>query len=327
MNGGRKSRGRAPHARSLFGTGAAFLLTAAPAEAAGFYLQQQSVRGWGRANSGEAADRGPASLWWNPASIGGQEETETAFGATLFLPVGEIGDQGTLIDRPGVAPVPVGGDALMPDPIQRGLLPGTAVALRLSTDGGRVVVARRSAFTRHDPSGWQRLRGDPLAADDFDIRLGRLLAAYCYRRRRLTSNRQTTSHSRLPTSPRSADGRIRIKGMAGSGLERRRAVRLRKADHRPRLQSRSAHLDGTVEITGLTGTLATQIMPARRSFSTPWQATSARAPSDRKTRSRQACASAGAVRPDRARAPMGRDRPMTQGQLSFAPAPTGSMSV
>src|SRR5687768_4465035 len=131
---GRRKRGqRAAAAMSLFGTGAAFLLTAsAPAQAAGFYLQQQSVRGWGRANSGEAADRGPASLWWNPASIGGQEENEAAFGATGFFPIGEVSDQGTLIDRPGVTPAPVGGDPLMPDPIQRGVLPGTAAALRLS---------------------------------------------------------------------------------------------------------------------------------------------------------------------------------------------------
>ena len=42
---------------------------AAPAFAGSFYLQEQSVRGAGRAFSGEAADRGVGSLWWNPASI------------------------------------------------------------------------------------------------------------------------------------------------------------------------------------------------------------------------------------------------------------------
>ena len=55
----------------LFGTaGVLFLTAGSPAHAAGFYLQEQSVRGWGRANSGEVADQGPASLWWNPAAIG-----------------------------------------------------------------------------------------------------------------------------------------------------------------------------------------------------------------------------------------------------------------
>ena len=44
------------------------------------------MRGWGRANSGETADRGPASLWWNPASIGGSERASASFGATGFFP-------------------------------------------------------------------------------------------------------------------------------------------------------------------------------------------------------------------------------------------------
>ena len=38
---------------------------AAPAFAGSFYLQEQSVRGAGRAFSGEAADRGTGSMWWN----------------------------------------------------------------------------------------------------------------------------------------------------------------------------------------------------------------------------------------------------------------------
>ncbi len=41
------------------------------ANAQAFYLQEQSVRGQGRAFSGEAADTGVESIWWNPASIGG----------------------------------------------------------------------------------------------------------------------------------------------------------------------------------------------------------------------------------------------------------------
>src|SRR5687768_14676998 len=132
MAGRNKRSRRAAAAMSLFGTGAAFLLTVpAPAQAAAFYLQEQSVRGWGRANSGEVADQGPASLWWNPASIGGAEESSAAFGVTAFFPIGEISDRGTLIDRPGLPPAPVGGDPLMHDPIQRGVLPGSAFALRL----------------------------------------------------------------------------------------------------------------------------------------------------------------------------------------------------
>lgn len=42
---------------------------AAPAFAGSFYLQEQSARGMGRANSGETASKGVEALWWNPASI------------------------------------------------------------------------------------------------------------------------------------------------------------------------------------------------------------------------------------------------------------------
>src|SRR3954470_12317955 len=105
--GGFASRADA-RALLLFGTTLGVgLMAAAPAGAAGFYLQEQSVRGWGRANSGEVADRGPASLWWNPASIAGADEAEAAFGATAIFPRGTVADQGTLIDRPVVPPVPV----------------------------------------------------------------------------------------------------------------------------------------------------------------------------------------------------------------------------
>ena len=40
---------------------------ASVAHAQAFYLQEQSARGAGRAFSGEVADTGPQSLWWNPA--------------------------------------------------------------------------------------------------------------------------------------------------------------------------------------------------------------------------------------------------------------------
>src|SRR3954471_14515599 len=101
-----RGHGRQLRAMLLFGTAGLLVLTAgSPAAAAGFYLQEQSVRGWGRANSGEVADQGPASLWWNPASIGpgetgpgetGPNETGGAtgfsFGATAIFPGGRVRD-------------------------------------------------------------------------------------------------------------------------------------------------------------------------------------------------------------------------------------------
>ena len=76
----------------LFGTTGLLFLTASAAEAGGFYLKEQSVRGIGRSNSGEVADQGAASLWWNPAAIAGIERAEATFGATGIRPLGRVSD-------------------------------------------------------------------------------------------------------------------------------------------------------------------------------------------------------------------------------------------
>ncbi|HEX8514271.1 MAG TPA: outer membrane protein transport protein, partial [Allosphingosinicella sp.] len=158
MSGKPDWRRRAEGRLLLFGTTAGLIMTAGSAEAAGFYLQEQSVRGWGRANSGEVADQGPASLWWNPAAIAGIAETEAAFGATGILPSGRVSDSGTLIDRPGTPPEPVGGLSPLRDPIVRGVAPNNAFALPLGDRiaVGLAVTAPFSFTSRYDPSGWQR---------------------------------------------------------------------------------------------------------------------------------------------------------------------------
>lgn len=282
--GARNGKGpRAVAAMSLFGTGAAFLLTPiAPAGAAGFYLQQQSVRGWGRANSGEAADEGPSSLWWNPASIGGQEETEASFGATVFLPVGEVGDQGTRIDRPGFAPVAVGGPGLLEDPIQRGILPGNAIALRV-TDRlaiGMVIASPFSFTSDYDPAGWQRYGAIRSRLTTFDVQPSLAFMATDWLSLGAGLNIEYADaflSNALPNlAPGSADGRVRIKGNGwdlgwSAGVQLRPSKRLTiglayksEVDHK---------LSGTVEISGLTGALAARngAGPTTARFTTPWQ--------------------------------------------------------
>ena len=82
------------------------------AHAQAFYLQEQSARGAGRAFSGEVADTGAASLWWNPAAIAGAERIEANLNVAAILPHGDVVDTGTLIRRPGGQPfTPVGGDS------------------------------------------------------------------------------------------------------------------------------------------------------------------------------------------------------------------------
>src|SRR3546814_9207973 len=65
------------------------------------YRQEQSVKAAGRAFSGETADTGPDSLWWNPAAIGGIERPSAYLGLSAILPKSHVDDSGTLIVRPG----------------------------------------------------------------------------------------------------------------------------------------------------------------------------------------------------------------------------------
>ncbi len=78
------------------GVALAALVAASQASAAAFYLQEQSVRGAGRAYSGEVADRGAASLWWNPASIAGLDKNEIYGGVHLA----QVDSRSTTAARP-----------------------------------------------------------------------------------------------------------------------------------------------------------------------------------------------------------------------------------
>ncbi len=121
-----------------------------------FYLQEQSTRGQGRAFSGEGADTGASSLWWNPASIAGMERGEAVIGASAIIPKGDVVDNGTLIRRPGGTFQPVGGDRVSSDPINRGVVPSGAVAVPL---GDRVASAWRSPRPTASPPSMTRPAG------------------------------------------------------------------------------------------------------------------------------------------------------------------------
>ncbi len=159
-------------ARVLVGTaaGAMAFTLAAQANAQAFYLQEQSVRAQGRAFSGEAADTGVDSLWWNPASIGGMEGGEAAVHASAIIPRGKVVDQGTVIVRPGQRPAPVGGDPVARNPINKGVLPSGAVAYgfgRLAV--GLAVTAPYNFTTNYDADSWSRYTADKTKLRTFDI--------------------------------------------------------------------------------------------------------------------------------------------------------------
>jgi long-chain fatty acid transport protein len=259
-------------------------MTAGSAHAAGFYLQEQSVRGWGRANSGEVADQGAASLWWNPAAIAGATEREAVFGATGILPTGTIDDAGTLIDRPGAPPVPVGGLSRLRDPIVRGVAPHNAFALPLGDRValGLTVTAPFSFTSDYDPSGWQRYSAIRSRLLTLDFQPSLAFKATEWLSVGAALNIQYSDawlSNALPNlAPGSADGRLRLTGNGWdwgwtAGVQLRPAERMTigiayksEVDHK---------LEGPVEISGLLGPLAARNGKARTvaRFTTPWQLT------------------------------------------------------
>lgn len=80
----------------------ALALLSGVAHAGAFYIQEQSIKGAGRAYSGEAADQGAESLWWNPAAIAGMESREVYNGLAGIDVSGRVHDTGTTLQRPVV---------------------------------------------------------------------------------------------------------------------------------------------------------------------------------------------------------------------------------
>ena len=141
------------------------------AQAQAFYLQEQSARGAGRAFSGEAADTGAASLWWNPAASAGMTEAEIAASASLILPAGEVVDTGTLIARPGQPPTTVGGLPVSTNPIEDGLLPSGSIAYPI-TDRLSVGLTLASPFsftTEYADASWARYTADRTRLRTYDV--------------------------------------------------------------------------------------------------------------------------------------------------------------
>src|SRR5690349_1513814 len=152
-------------------TSVAALASTGAAQASAFYLQEQSIRASGRAYSGEAADQGAASLWWNPAAIAGNATSTVYGGASAILPKGDVSDAGTLIVRPGQAPAPIGGDPVSVNPLKKGFLPSGAVGWKLNDQWavGLAVTAPFSFMTNYKGSSWARYTADKTRLTTFDI--------------------------------------------------------------------------------------------------------------------------------------------------------------
>jgi len=259
----------------------ATLALAGTAHASGFYLQEQSTRAAGRAFSGEVADQGAASLWWNPASIGGQQGCNGALGVSAILPRGKVGNVGTLIVRPGQAPAPVGGDQVTRDPITNGVLPSGAIACAITPRLalGMTVTAPYSFETQYPATSWARYTARQTKLRTYDLQpsiafavtpelsIGAALNAE-YSKATLSNN--------LPNlSPLLADGFQELQGHGWDfgwsvGAQYRSGPVTLGASYKSRIKHR---LDGTVTTSGLLGPLAGQnsTIATQASFSTPWQ--------------------------------------------------------
>ena len=260
------------------------LLLPSTGRASGFYLQDQSARGTGRAYSGEAADQGADSLWWNPASIAGLQSSEIDSSLTGILIWSKAKDQGSTIDRFGqVAPVGGGNTTGV---VNNGVLPSTAVALRLDDRWaiGLAVTSPFSFITQYDDASWARYAGLTSRLETIDLQptlawrptswlgigggpnIERTLAALS---------------SALPNlSPLQPDGTETYHG-DGWNVGYNLGFQLHLLDDRltfgAAYRSRIEHsLDGHLAVVGLSGFLAGQDFAAgdaKASFTTPWAAT------------------------------------------------------
>jgi long-chain fatty acid transport protein len=268
---------------TLLTTATAALLLPSAAQSAAFYLQEQSVKGAGRAFSGEVADTGPESLWWNPASIAGIATGSAYLGASAILPKGHVSDRGTRIVRPGQAPAGVGGDPVSVDPIDNGVVPSGAVAMPLNDRVaiGLAVTSPYSFTTNYEADSWARYTADKTKLRTIDIQPSVAFAATDWLRIGAALNVEysdATLSNKLPNlSPLLPDGEQTLKGdgwdlgwSAGAQLHNERVTL--GVSYKSSIKHK---LDGTVETEGLAGPLAGQNakVDAVARFRTPWQAT------------------------------------------------------
>jgi long-chain fatty acid transport protein len=160
----------------LAGAAAGALATFAfsPAFAAGFLIQEQAARGAGRAYSGEAADTGAASLWWNPAAIGaGPGVGDFSIGAHYIDINADIADDGSTIQRPvpGLPAQPVGGVSVESDAIKKGVVPNLGASWRVGDQFafGVAVNAPFNFTTRYPLNSWTRYQALKSSLFNIDV--------------------------------------------------------------------------------------------------------------------------------------------------------------
>ncbi len=252
------------------------------AQGQAFYLQEQSARGAGRAFSGEAADTGAQSLWWNPAAIGGLDQGDAAIAASAILPRGKVVDNGTLIRRPGQPAAAIGGQSVSKNPINNGVLPSGAIAYPLTdrVSIGLAVTSPYSFTTDYDANSWARYSADRTKLLTVDIQPSIGVALTDWLRVGGAVNVEYTDASlgnALPNlSAALPDGAQKLEGHGWdlgwtAGVQMHNDFITVGIAYKSRIQH---NLKGDLEVSGLVGPLAAQnrtIDGATAEFYTPAQ--------------------------------------------------------
>lgn len=146
---------------------------AAQANAAAFYLQEQSTKAVGRAFSGEVSERGAQQQWWNPAAIGGITGFQGYQGITGILPHANSSDVGTTVQGPallGGTTVAAGGDPNQHNPVNNGYLPNGGFAIGFGKVAfGFTMTSPYSFTTNYDKNSWARYGADKTRLRTFDF--------------------------------------------------------------------------------------------------------------------------------------------------------------
>lgn len=258
------------------------LFAAGQAQAQAFYLQEQSARGAGRAFSGEAADTGPDSLWWNPAASADFDHVEATFSTSAILPSGKVVDTGTRILRPGQAAASVGGNSVSEDPIQTGVLPAGSVVMPVGRGIvlGLTFAAPYSFTTDYEPTSWARYTAQETRVRTYDIQPSIGVSVTPWLRAGVALNieyAEAKLANLLPNLSASLPDGEQI--LSGNGWDTGFTVGVQAHDGPLTVglsyKSSVEHtLKGSLSVSGLLGPLASSNMELddiQARFSTPWQ--------------------------------------------------------
>lgn len=258
---------------------------AGEATAGGFGVNEISVEGLGRANSGEAAAAGANALWWNPAAIA-RSPREISLGAHRRDHAVDFTDNGSTITYP-VPPagltVPVGGASSVSDgsedftaPYVAGAMPigerfalGLSVAkpFRLKTELGAGSWSRYDTIRSQIEVTDVQLTGAWQATDWLDLGVG-VSAQY-------NDAYLDQAWPNLAAGAPDAISRLKADGWAYGwtvGGQAHFEQLTLGASYRSKIEH---ELDGTLAVSGLLAPLDAFnfTAPAKAKFSLPWTAT------------------------------------------------------